>query len=401
MKNTQDWKEATGKALIAIKTKVFNDPKIDTNSKKNDSPFESVEWGDHFRSWVNDNLPSIAKKYNLSRKGPHNNENIINTSNHVLTFKSGKTMKVIDYYKQKNPELILKKSIESGFFPIPQTIRNADRINKELFYINQREEYKNKPFFIVDPLWNLVLAFNEKHRLIDYSQSVAGADKQLDKVLTFKDWCDASELKYDPYKMACVDKEVTSKKDSENTQRITPRYDVLEKLSLRSQKEGIYQVKTTSYTSGYQGKKDVYNTFGLQTQDGVRVPTAIHGLVKGEDRIVADQELSKFLQKEKSFGNIPKQYIDMDEKLTSKYDLSYGCFNVSAEFINNKEVLRIARQKAFVFIMSERKENYLVRVTPDKQDDFFANLKGDGENCKSIESVGVESGGEGINTAMA
>ena len=106
LKNTQDWKEATGKALIAIKTKVFNDPKIDTNSKKNDSPFESVEWGDHFRSWVNDNLPSIAKKYNLSRKGPHNNENIINTSNHVLTFKSGKTMKVIDYYKQKNPELI-------------------------------------------------------------------------------------------------------------------------------------------------------------------------------------------------------------------------------------------------------------------------------------------------------
>jgi hypothetical protein len=51
--------------------------------------------------------------------------------------------------------------------------------------------------------------------------------------------------------------------------------------------------------------------------------------------------------------------------------------------------------------MSERKENFLVQVTPDKQDDFFINLKGDGKSCKSMESIGVQLGGKGIETSIA
>jgi hypothetical protein len=41
-------------------------------------------------------------------------------------------------------------------------------------------------------------------------------------------------------------------------------------------------------------------------------------------------------------------------------------FKYSFEFANNPKVIAIAKQGAWVFIMSTNKENYLVQVTPDK-----------------------------------
>jgi hypothetical protein len=405
LKNTDNWRVASGKGLESIKTKVFKTPITPTSKNKqktnqNSSPFESQEWGNHFRLWVNQNLPSVANKFKLSKKGPHNNKNIINTWNYDLPLKGGKTMKLGEYYKLKNPELELKSKIESNYFPVPTKIEGSDRINKELLYISKRKEYSGKPFFIIDPLHNLVLVFNEKHELVDYSQSVAGADKQPDEVFTYEDWCVASNLKYDKFKKRCVGEEVASAVDSDNAQGKSPNYKILEKISKRGQKEGIYKVRGTRYEPGYQGDKGVDNLFYLQTKDGVAVPTAIHSLVNIPNRVIADKELSEFLQKEKKFGKIPNEYIHAVETLTSKYDLSSGCFNVDPKFVNNPEVIRIAKNKAFVFIMSERKENYLVQITPNNQDDFFINLKGDGKNCKSIESIGTQLGGEGINTAV-
>jgi hypothetical protein len=412
-KNTEKgetgWTKANKNQSDAIKTKIFGGKTDNTTQTKNDkstktqkvSPFKSIDWGNHFRLWVNQNLPSVANKFKLSKKGPHDNKNIIDTWNYDLPLKGGKTMKLGEYYKLKNPDLELKSKIESGYFPVPTKIEGSDRINKELLYISKRKEYSGKPFFIADPLHNLVLAFDEKHKLIDYSQSVAGADKQPDEVFTYEDWCLSSNLKYDKFKKRCVGEEVASVVDSNNAQSKKPNYGILEKISKRSQKEGIYQVSSTRYESGYQGKKGVDNIFYLKTNDGIQVPTAIHSLVNSPNRVTADKELSDFLQKEKQFGKIPKEYIDTVEKLTSKYDLSSGCFNVDPKFANNSEVIRIAKNKAFVFIMSERKENYLVQVTPDKQDDFFTELRGDGRSCKSMESIGINVGGQSVDTAIA
>ena len=379
-------------------------PKSDTNIKNTGlqkvSPFKSIDWGNHFRLWVNQNLPSVANKFKLSKKGPHDNKNIIDTWNYDLPLKGGKTMKLGEYYKLKNPDLELKSKIESGYFPVPTKIEGSDRINKELLYISKRKEYSGKPFFIADPLHNLVLAFDEKHKLIDYSQSVDGADKQPDEVFTYKDWCEASNLNYDPYKKRCVGEEVTSVVDSIKSQTKIPNYPVLEKISKRSQRAGIFQVSGTKYEPGYQGEKGVDNLFFLKSKDGIQVPTAIHALVNIPNRITADKELSDFLQKEKQFGKIPKEYINAVETLTSRYNLSSGCFNVSPEFANNPKVIAIAKQSAWVFIMSTNKENYLVQVTPDKQDDFFTELRGDGKSCKSMESTGIKVGGQGVNTAI-
>jgi hypothetical protein len=412
-KNTEKgetrWTKANKNQSDAIKTKIFGGKTDNTTQTKNDkstkpqkvSPFKSIDWGNHFRLWVNQNLPSVANKFKLSKKGPHDNKNIIDTWNYDLPLKGGKTMKLGEYYKLKNPDLELKSKIESGYFPVPTKIEGSDRINKELLYISKRKEYSGKPFFIADPLHNLVLAFDEKHKLIDYSQSVAGADKQPDEVFTYKDWCEASNLKYDPYRKRCVGEEVTSAADSNKVKIIQPSLNVLSQISKRSQKEGIYQVRSTRYEPTYQGQSGQDNLFYLETKDGIQVPTAIHGLVNTQPRIVADKELSEFLQKEKQFGRIPKEYVNAVETLTLKYNLSSGCFNVSAEFVNNPEVIRIAKNKAFVFIMSERKENYLVQVTPDKQDDFFTGLRGDGRSCKSMESIGIKVGGQSVDTAIA
>ena len=75
-------------------------------------------------------------------------------------------------------------------------------------------------------------------------------------------------------------------------------------------------------------------------------------------------------------------------------------FKYSFEFANNPKVIAIAKQGAWVFIMSTNKENYLVQVTPDKQDDFFAGLTSDGKSCKSIENIGIKVGGQGVNTTI-
>jgi hypothetical protein len=410
-KGETQWTTANANQSSIIKTKIFKDLSTsnrETNQtikssgeKQTDSPFKSRDWGNHFRLWVNQNLPQVATKFKLSKKGPHNNKNIIDTWNYDLPLKSGKTMKLGEYYKLKNTDLELKSKIESNYFPVPQKIGGSDRINKELLYISKRKEFNGKPFFIADPLHNLVLAFDEKHKLIDYSQSISGADKQPDEVFTYEDWCKASNLEYDSFRKRCVGEKINSAADSNKAKSATPNYSILAKISMRGQKEGVYRVSSSRYEPGYKGKSGIENLFHLETQDGAQVGTAIHALVKIPNRIKADTELSNFLQKEKNFGKIPKEYINAVEKLTSKYDLSAGCFNVSPEFANNPKVIAIAKQKAFVFIMSERKENFLVQVTPDKQDDFFVGLKGDGKSCKSMESIGVKVGGQGIETSIA
>jgi len=410
LKDSQNWITAKGKGLESIKVKVFkktisgSTPKQTKSTEKPSqnltSPFKSVEWGNHFRLWVNQNLPSVAKRFELDKKGSYTSPNIINVWNYDLPLKSGKTMKLGEYYKLKNPDIEVKSKIESDYYPVPTEIEGSDRINKELVYINKRPEYNGKPFFIVDPRHNLVLAFNKEHKLIDYSASVAGADKQPEEIFTYEQWCKLSKLKYDKFGKRCVGEDVSSAADSVKTKGVTPNYKILEDAQLRSQKEGIFKVSKTRYEPSYLGKKGVDNQFYLETPDGTPVPTAIHGLVNTpntRNRITADEELRKFLQKEKQYGKIPKEYINAVENLTSKYDLSSGCFNVSPEFANNPKVIEIAKSKAFVFIMSERQENYLVQVEPNKQDEFFLDLKGDGKSCKPIESIGTDLG-QGINT---
>lgn len=279
----------------------------------------------------------------------------------------------------------LSQSIESST-NVPD-ITGSDRVNKELAYINARPKFNGKPFFLVDPKLNIVYAFDENHKFIAYSQSVAGADKQTEKIFTYEEWCNISGLKYDKFAKLCKGQEVRSSVDSSKTKAINPNYDKLRELHKRYQAPGIYQTSSVRYEKGYTGKPGVPNEFFMQTPEGVQIPTAIHALVNIKNRITADAELKKYLNSEKNKGRIPKEYIDAVTDLTSEYDLSSGCFNVDPNFANNPRVIKIAKDKAYVFIMSEKNKNYLVSIYPQNQDEFFLQLKGDGQMCKSIDSI--------------
>lgn len=152
LKNTDNWKEATGEPLNAIKTKVFKGVVTDTNPKQNDlppkseqglSPFKNRKEGDDFRKWVNDTLPSSAKKLKLDPSGSHTNSHIINAWNYDLPLKSGKTMKLGDYYKLKKPSTDKKTGgvqIMPGFNP-----EFKDKINFENLKINDTTKNFCKP----------------------------------------------------------------------------------------------------------------------------------------------------------------------------------------------------------------------------------------------------------------
>jgi hypothetical protein len=106
LKNTNNWEEAKGNGLNSIKTKVFNKNVNQKSNKTSDSlvvnsPFKSKNDGDAFRKWVNSTLPSWGKKLDLSPSGSHTNSFIIDAWNYNLPLKSGKTMKLGDYYKLK------------------------------------------------------------------------------------------------------------------------------------------------------------------------------------------------------------------------------------------------------------------------------------------------------------
>lgn len=114
LKNTEDWKQSTGKGLEAIKTKVFKDATTSTTQptptttssgeKQSGSPFKNREEGNAFRKWVNDKLPKVAKQLKLDPSGSHNNSYIINAWNHTLKMSSGREMKLGEFYKMFQPK---------------------------------------------------------------------------------------------------------------------------------------------------------------------------------------------------------------------------------------------------------------------------------------------------------
>ena len=381
--------------------------KSQKGEKLTTSPFSNKTEGNKFRQFVNNEYKNIATKLDLDTAGKHNNPHIMKALNYII---KGENLYTIfnrynnptywDYAKDK------KDAIERGF-AVKNTVPGADRINKELTYIQVRNANKDKPFFIVDPRLNLVLAFTKDYKLIDYSQSVASADKQKDVVFTRADWCKLSggewkKIIYNQgkkYMMTCVKGNIVS---SESVASDRPEYSkgkiynyaALSKHHKRYQAPGIYKINRKYYKKGYTGEKGIPNTLGLATLTGVDLGTAIHAIVPTKSRLIADKELTKLLKKNLQYGTIPEEYIEAVESMTSKFDLSAGCFNVDPKFIQNPKVQRMANIGTQVFLMSEKPQDYLVKVDPGKEGDYFMKLGGVGQDdfCPSPNSLTKEFG---------
>ena len=445
-KTSDSWIKLSGNALNSVKSKVFGDSSSQstrtvtnkdvssntttTTSTLTKSPFTTKKHGIEYREWLNTTFPNTAKKYDvdspskLSEKFKnteafYNNKYILNSLNQMVTWgsgaKKGQKISVWEYYQFKNRDWdkkTYKEKIETGDFSIPDSIPNADRLNKELYFINARPQYNDKPFFIVDPRLNLVLAFDKQHKLVDYSQSIAGTDKQQDVLFTRKDWCELSSKTKNPnapgertYEKingvdTCVrthngkryvDSEKTAASDETLYQGETYALDVLSAENKRYAQKGIYGIGSKFYNPHYTGQEGIPNTFALK-KDGVKVGVAMHGLLPAGNRLVADKELKGLLQKDLNSGNIPQEYIDMVEKdflsPKSKYDLTYGCFNVDPEFIQNPKVQEISNYPGVpIFIMGEQDTDYLVQVEPGKEGEFMLDLAGKEGKCVSPSSL--------------
>lgn len=461
------WKKATGAGLEAIRTKIFGEkPKKSTTqptTKKTSTvkydeedffnpenylnttmprstsrvetkpliniikeppklPFKDKTEGNKFRNWVNDKYPAYAKEIDLSRSGSYNNEYIKKAWGRYGQEYLDKVLS-----NKVREKMTFKQAIEKGMVGVPKTVPGADRINKELLFINNRSEYNGKPFFIVDPRLNLVLAFDSRHNLVDYSQSVASADKQQDKLFTRKEWCELSTYTKNPKRYGygkrtyenvngydvCVrthegkrytDVSVAADSDDTLEQANVYAYDVLATEHKRYAQKGIYGIDYRKYEKGFEGKKGIDNVFGL-SKDGVSVGTAIHALVPIPGRIEADDELKGLLKKDLNSGTIPSEYVNMVEKDFlrggSKYDLSAGCFNVDPKFIQNPEVQTISKFPGVpVFIMGEQDTDYLVQVEPGKEGEFMLDLGGKGGSCISPSSLENQYGIE-IDSGIA
>jgi hypothetical protein len=434
-----------------------------TESKPTTVPFKNNTEGDEFRKWVNANYKDIAKSLDLNPIGKYpdsyNNATIqkalkhkvgnytlgeifmmqkmkkdmgmdwmdkisndpvstskLNVPNRTWGEYFGETLGLSDSkdrLKKRDEEL--KKQLMNPAFGVPETLQGADRINRELAYINARSEFDGKPFFILDYYYNLVLAFDEKHKMIAWSYSVAGADAQPKEVEDYDMWCKSSGTYYNKIGKGVVILEDGSRiqipagfvppfKDSNSRsndnppnpdvpkyynskhkyaacidskgRRFTQSYDPASGI-VRSQSKGIYQTKRM-YSTGYQ-KKGQTDTIPLKTLFGKGLGTAVHAVAPAPGRAEGMAGLKQSVTPQ----GITPEYITKVTKQKNIYDLSAGCFNVTQEFITNPEVERISKLNPFVFLMGDNEKDYLVKADPEE---YFNNLE-QGGVCRNPEGV--------------
>ena len=408
------------------------------------SPFSNREQGNHFRIFVNTEYPAIAAKLDLAPTGKHDNTTILNALNTIVDDKTllikyneykkvpknwnslvaayrrlyrtgAKTMGANTWTADKLSDDEAKKAIER--FNIPKNL-GSKRIADELLYIQLRNANQGLGFFLVDPRLNLVFVFDKDYQLVNYSASVASKDPQKSVIFTRDDWMRLSGFQVDPQKETNYGryyKEINGQKYSYQSKgvaadvdgntvdskfinnKMKARYDVLGAAKDRYQAAGIYTIGSIYYTAGYTQQKDADgknikrpNVYGLKTLDDQDLGTAIHSLAYGDERMLADKELRRFLNKEMEAGRIPDEYINAVEWAmgSNKYDKSSGCFNVSPEFIQDPKVkAAIVVGKSRVFIMSENPEDYLVRVDKGKEGEYFDKLNGEDGQCIDPSSL--------------
>jgi len=289
-----------------------------------------------------------------------------------------------DYYTSKART---KRAIElTPNILIPQIFKGSggERLNKEVYYINNRSEYQGIPFFIHDPKMKLIAAFDAQHNLVAYTPTLIGQDEIKTETITLKKWCEESGYKYVPNaptdSKKCVDnKNVPVKLDLDKLEEIEGRY-----LT-----PGIYVGgKPMKYSKGV-GNPNIESMFAIRDRKTKEtLPAAIHALFKSPIRIQTDDMMKSYL-KSSEFGLIPDKYKQLTDRLlkTKEANLSYGCINVAPEFIQNPKVLEIAKSSPYIFVMSDEDNYYLVQMDTEKGTEYFNEIQGDGTRCKSPMSI--------------
>jgi hypothetical protein len=248
----------------------------------------------------------------------------------------------------------------------------SPRVDAELQYIKDRRPLfgralgwnVDKPFFIYDPKFNLLFLFNKDFSLIKSTSVVDGKDAQENTTpFTREDWCKASGLDFKPH--VCTNKTTKGKQD--------PGYWVLNDIAVKFIPKGIYTIAGLSRNSKYAGEGK--NVFSLRDSKGQTTAAAIHGMPSG--RLTASENLESLLKAEKNNGRVPQEYLDAVDTIIASSNLSYGCVNIPASFVEDPKVRAAVQVGVPVYVMGESEQGYLVQDSSK----YFDELNGDGQSC--------------------
>ena len=273
----------------------------------------------------------------------------------------------------KNKKIVKRQKVK----PVVQNTQKdsykySPRVDAELQYIKDRRPLfgrklgwnVDKPFFIYDPKFNLLFLFNKDFSLIKSTSVVDGKDSQENTTpFTREDWCKASGLDFKPH--VCTNKTTKGKQD--------PGYWVLDDIAVKFIPKGIYTIAGLSRNSKYAGKGK--NMFSLRDSKGQTTAAAIHGMPSG--RLTASENLESLLKAEKNNGRVPQEYLDAVDTIIASSNLSYGCVNIPASFVEDPKVRAAVQVGVPVYVMGESEQGYLVQDSSK----YFDELNGDGQSC--------------------
>ena len=241
--------------------------------------------------------------------------------------------------------------------------KNSTRAACEISLVQIRPNYKDKNLFVIDGLNNFIYLFDKDSNFVISGEILKGQTKQSEDaakiakaLVSYKERVKSLGLVWDGYKYV--------KKD--NPKKTYSEEEVFDIILKKAKDEnsaflpaGIYSTsdKLVDKSNYYGGSK---NLLPLKTTTGESLTQAIHGYVKTAERTNAMSIAEKLI------GD-PRNPKLTDEFLNALKDglnlnLSYGCINVSANFL---PYLQKYGPSSYVFNLFETEDNYLVNNTMD------------------------------------
>jgi|LakMenE18May11ns_1017448.scaffolds.fasta_scaffold9952387_6 hypothetical protein len=259
-----------------------------------------------------------------------------------------------------------------------KTIKN-DRISCEIALNCIRPLMRTYNLIVVDTLNQLIYLFDPNGNFIAKDVIISGKNKQptnptdiANAMLSWDESAIKAGFKWINGK-GYVDQ--TSQNRKYNHDYV---YDWIDRNNKRFTSPGVYDMGTITSDASYAGK---INNIKHLVQNNKQYTQAIHGYYLEQPRTLVLQKAKKFLGDVKN-PEAKKEFINAVSTGGLNLDLSYGCINLTTEFLN---ILQKYWDKAKVFVLSESNENYLV----DNSKNYFDKML-NSEVCPSPQSLGAQ-----------
>jgi len=286
-----------------------------TNVKQQTSNFDSKTFknfndGNHFRVWVNQNFPDIAKRLQLSLKGSFNNQYIVN----ALNFKHENTLLGEIYFKSNGKNIV--KNIDWVTKVSPQVKEQVDYLKS----INFNESYT-----ILDDKNSIVYAVNDDSSLYRQFNVITGKHRgDEEKITTITNWftdgiIEKTQKYYKHYKK--------TNNLSKTFNKIKDDYLSLPLFAIKNTPSGIYRrdndlwgflggirnlLLTSKFFNAVYGEKYI----SWETLDGKLIPIGFHG-TKSNVRLDKVDNITPPKKRKMSYGCI--NFNDSDILMIEKF----------------------------------------------------------------------------------